>query len=64
MTMIRTIREVRVTAGGRNYTGSYEVKGKLVEVSSAYGCRAGEIRRGDAKETAQDLLAGIVAGRA
>ena len=60
MTTIRTIRDVRVIDRGQNYTGSYEVKGKLVEIWSAWGSRTGEIKRGDAKATAEDLLAGIV----
>jgi hypothetical protein len=63
MTTIRTVRDVRVTAGGQTYTGSYEVKGKVVEVWSAWGSGAGVVKRGDPKETAQDLLAGIVAAR-
>lgn len=63
MTTIRAIKDVRVMAGGQSYTGSYEVKGKLVEVWSAWGSRTGDIKRGDPKETAEDLLAGIVAGR-
>lgn len=58
----RTIRDVRIDAGGKRYTGSYEVNGKIVEVWSAYGSRAGVIKAGDAKATAERLMAGIVAG--
>lgn len=64
MAAARTIRDIRVMKGDRTFSGSYEVSGKIVEVSSAYGSRAGEIRAGDAKATAEKLLAGIVAGRA
>lgn len=64
MAAIRSIRDVRVSKGNQSFTGSYEVHGKVVEVWSAYGSRAGEIKAGDAKATAEKLLAGIVAGNA
>ena len=49
MAAARAIRGVRVSKGGRDFTGSYEVNGKVVEVWSAYGSRAGEIRASDPK---------------
>lgn len=63
MAAIRTIRDVRVDVRGRRYTGSYEVDGKRVEVWSAYGSRIGEVAHGDAKATAEKLLAGLLAER-
>jgi hypothetical protein len=51
---------VRIQAHGKTWTGMYEVLGKLVHLSSAYGARKAPVGRRRPENVAKDLLAECV----